>query len=589
MKKSVIIIFVLMLFLILPGYAYPSTLGDLRISLLEGDVQIRAEDTSEWVPASVNIPLTDGDRLWVPEAGRVELQLRDGTILRLDENSSLEVLTVESGSFQVYLTLGHAYVNFKGARDSLIQMDTPVSSMRAYDRVKFRVDVSEDGGTDISVFKGAVYAENRNGKTRVGSGKTLYLSEDSNAELLPLGRSDEWERWNTERDRKIEERKYSYRYLPEELEGYSNDFDENGKWVYLREYGYIWTPTVIVSEDWSPYRIGRWVWIGGDYVWISYEPWGWAPYHYGRWTFVVSVGWCWVPPARGAVYWGPGFVGWVHNPTYVAWVPLAPGEIYYGYGYYGPNSVNIININIFKTEIINVYKNVHIKNAVTIIHNDTFITGRPVGLKVIENPFLKGRISIGRPDIKPQRPTIMPVLKEIPQVKQPPQKIRDIRVKELKIERPLVKKPNVPVMRPGLPQKTMPVKTFEEPKRKDSEPQRELKPVVPQKQIQPYQKQQKQEQKKDEEIRKPGLQQKTTPLKTYKEPKGKDTEIQKERKVAPQPIQPYERQQKTVGEPAKIQKDIKKPAEEKQKGLSVPPSKPEKKSLKSEKKEDDKQ
>ncbi len=587
--KNLLIIYFAFIFFILPATGYAYEPGDLRISLLEGDVQIRTEDTSEWVPASINMPLRDGDRIWAPEAGRIELQLRDGTILRLDENSSLEILTVEKDSFQVYLGLGHAYVNFKGVRDSLIQMDTPVSSIRAYDRSKFRVDTAEDGGTDISVFKGAVYAENRNGKTRVGSGKTLSLREDNYAELSALGPSDEWERWNTERDRKTGERRYSYRYLPEELEGYSNDLDENGKWVHLSEYGYVWTPTVIVSADWSPYRIGRWVWIGGDYVWISYEPWGWVPYHYGRWTFVVSVGWCWVPPARGAVYWGPGYVGWVQTPTYVAWVPLAPGEIYYGYGYYGPHSVNIININIFKTEIINVYKNVHIKNAITVIHNDTFTTGRPVGLKVIENPFLKGRINIGRPDIKPQRPTIMPVLKEIPHVKQPPQKIRDVRVKELKIERPLVKKPNVPVMRPGLPQKTMPLKTFEEPKRKDSEPQRELKPVAPQKQIQPYQKQQKQEQKKDEEIRRPGLPQRTEPLKTYKEPKIKAPETLKEKKAVPQQIQPYERQQKTVREPAKTQKEIRKPAEEKQKGLSVPPSKPEKKSLKSEKKEDEKQ
>lgn len=587
--KNLLIIYFAFIFFILPASGYPYEPGDLRISLLEGDVQIRTEDTSEWVPASINMPLRDGDRIWTPEAGRIEIQLRDGTVVRLDESSSLEILTVERDSFQVYLTQGHAYVNFKGARDSLIQMDTPVSSIRAYDRSKFRVDIAGDGVTDVSVFKGAVYAENRSGKTRVGSGKTLSLRDDDYAELSALGPSDEWERWNTERGRKTGERRYSYRYLPEELEGYSNDLDENGKWVHSSEYGYVWTPTVIVSADWSPYRIGRWVWIGGDYVWISHEPWGWVPYHYGRWTFVVSVGWCWVPPARGAVYWGPGYVGWVQTPTYVAWVPLAPGEIYYGYGYYGPHSVNIININIFKTEIINVYKNVHIKNAITVIHNDTFTTGRPVGLKVIENPFLKGRINIGRPDIKPQRPTVMPVLKEIPHVKQPPQKIRDVRVNELKIERPLVKKPNVPVMRPGLPQKTMPLKTFEEPKRKDSEPQRELKPVVPQRQIQPYQKQQKQEQKKDEEIRKPSLPQKTTPLKTYKEPKGKDIEIQKERKVTPQQIQPYERQQKTVSEPAKTQKEIKKPAEEKQKGLSVPHSKPEKKPLKSEKKEDEKQ
>src|SRR3989337_2005142 len=69
------------------------------------------------------------------------------------------------------------------------------------------------------------------------------------------------------------------------------DFDANGRWVNVREYGYVWTPTVVVAGDWAPYRHGRWVWRGGEYVWIGYEPWGWAPYHYGRWAFEVRIGW----------------------------------------------------------------------------------------------------------------------------------------------------------------------------------------------------------------------------------------------------------------------------------------------------------
>jgi hypothetical protein len=49
------------------------------------------------VPASINLPLVDSDRIWVPEGGRAELQLREGTILRLDENSA-----VEKESYQFY-------------------------------------------------------------------------------------------------------------------------------------------------------------------------------------------------------------------------------------------------------------------------------------------------------------------------------------------------------------------------------------------------------------------------------------------------------------------------------------------------------
>ena len=457
--KYVILAFMLLSF---PAYSSGSTLGSLRISLIEGDVQVRTEDTGEWVPASINMPLTDGDQLWVPEGGRTELQLRDGTFLRLDETSALEILTVEKDSFQVYLTEGRSYANFRGLKGSLLQVDTPDSSVRVYDRSNFRIETRQDGYTEISVYGGVVYAENRDGETTVDEGNTLSLGEGTYAELSPLGPPDEWERWNRDRDRRLAERRSSSPYLPDELQAYSSDFEENGRWVRVRDYGYVWTPTVVVSAGWAPYRVGRWVWIGGDYVWVSYEPWGWAPYHYGRWAFISTIGWCWVPPARGAVYWGPGFVGWVRTPTYVSWVPLAPGEIYYGHGYYGPHSVNITQVNIRQINVQKiVYKNIHVHNSVTVVHHDTFVKGKHVEVQVRENPFLKEKISLGRPDIKPEKATRMPVIKEIPQRKRPPEPIRDIRVKELKEKRPLVREKEASVLKPQSPPRKMPVKPVE--------------------------------------------------------------------------------------------------------------------------------
>ncbi len=484
------LIFITLILSLLPAYAYSSAPGLLRISLVQGDVQVKTEDTSEWVPAAINMPLRDGDRLWVPESGRTELQLRDGTYMRLDENSSFEILTLGKDSFQFYLTTGHAYVNFRGLRDSVLQIDTPVSSIRAYCRSKFRIDLSRDGYTDISVLKGTVYAESRSGRTRVSAGNTLSVGEDFFADLSPLGPSDEWERWNGERDRKLDEGRYSNRYLPDELDAYSYDFDTNGRWIYTTDYGYAWTPTVIVPAGWAPYRAGRWVWIGGDYVWVSYEPWGWVPYHYGRWAHIASIGWVWVPPVRGAVYWGPGYVGWLYTPTFVAWVPLAPGELYYGYGYYGPGSVNIFHIDIHKTVIKNVYKNAFINNAATIIHPDTFIKGKHVDVRIKENPFLRERLGIGRPSIKPEKTTLMPVIKEVPLIKQPPQPIRNIQVRELKRERPLVKERTSSVLRPESPQKTMPIRTLKKPTASNTRKYRE-KETFPQKQIRSSGKQQK--------------------------------------------------------------------------------------------------
>ena len=448
--------------ILLPALSYPATLGYLRISLIEGDVQVNTEDTGDWAPASINMPLKDGDRIWVPEGSRTELQLRDGTALRLDEKTALDILTLEKDSYQFYLPEGRAYANFRGLRGTVLQIDTPMSSVRAYDRAIFRIDILDDRDTDISVYQGSVFAENQDGRLRVDQNRTLALREGSPGELGPIGPPDGWEEWNRNRNQKYAYPRAPSRYLPEELYAYSSDFEDNGKWVYVREYGQVWTPTVVVSTGWAPYRMGRWVWIRGDYVWISYEPWGWVPYHYGRWAFVPSFGWCWVPPARGAVHWGPGFVGWVRTSTHVSWVPLAPREIYYGYGFYGPHSVNITNININTINVERVvYRNVRVQNAVTIVHHDTFVHGRHVEVRERENPFLREKINVGRPNIKPERNTVMPVLREIPQVKRPPEKIREIKVRDVKERRPLAKEREVSVLRPESPPREMTIKRRE--------------------------------------------------------------------------------------------------------------------------------
>jgi hypothetical protein len=471
--KTLKLLILISVLIFLPGYGFSHSLENLRISLIDGDVQIRTEDTGEWVPASINMPLRGGDNVWVPEGGRTELHLIEGTLLRLDQESALEILTVEKDSFQFYLTEGRSYANFTGSRGSFLQIDTPLSSVRAYERADFGIDVSRSGQTTISVYRGFVYAENQSGKTRVEAGNALSVAEGNYAELFPLGPADEWEKWNRNRDLQLAQRRPPSRYLPEELYGYSNDLDENGTWVYVTEYGYVWRPSVVVSAGWAPYQVGRWVWMAGDYVWVSYEPWGWVPYHYGRWAFVVSIGWCWVPPVHGAIYWGPGFVGWVYTPTYVAWVPLAPGEIYYGHGYYGPYSVNITNVNITNIYVQNtVYKNVNVHKAVTAVPHDTFVNGKHKVVEPKENPFLSKEAHSGRPNVTPDKNMAKPVVREIAEIKKPPQTVRQIQVKELKEKRPLVKEKEASVFKPGAPPKEMLLKRVE---RKEVERPKEVK------------------------------------------------------------------------------------------------------------------
>ena len=499
--------------MLIPAAVFAGDSGLMRLGLSEGGVQVQIQDTTDWTDATANVPLDEGDRLWVPEGGKAEVQIRGGVFTRADGNTALDILSANRDAAQFYLDRGHAYINNRRGGIRTVQVDTPLSSVRSYDNSVIMLDVSEDGVTEVSVLKGTATVESRAGATRVSAGKTLTIREGNEAELSPIGAPDEWERWNTDRDHKLTTWGESARYLPDELHEYSADFDDNGRWDYVGAYGYVWIPAV-TAVDWAPYTLGRWVWIRGDYVWIAYDPWGWAPYHYGRWVFIESRGWGWVPPVAGAAYWGPGFVGWVVTPSYVAWVPLAPGELYYGHGHFGPGSINITTVNVSTNVVNRSYVNASHGHAVTVVDRETFGTGHREPGKHVGNPFLDEKRRHERDDVlapPPVRPTRSIVLApprsgaqpqqrppdreqvkhqlpgnrfetpalqpdvrpgqkhETPPnvqtrpVQPPPERVRTNRPETLKNQRRLVKEPDASVFRQQTPA-NLPVKQSKEPR-----------------------------------------------------------------------------------------------------------------------------
>jgi hypothetical protein len=473
MSKTLTTLILLALALI-PAAAFPQDLERARISYLENDVQINTKGTEDWFPATVNTPLQEGDRIWAPPGGRSEAQILGGVAVRLDADTSLDILSLEQDSIQFYVNGGRTYINSRNSAIGHIQIDTPLSSVSCHDNAIVMIDVTENGATDLSVLAGYAYAESRDGKTRVDTGSTLRIEANLPAEILPLGSPDEWADWNRERDRKLADAGQSLRYLPEELGDYATDFEANGRWLNTSDYGYVWSPMAAFSLDWAPYRIGRWVWIGGNYVWISGEHWGWAPYHYGRWVHHRTSGWCWVPPRRGQAHWSPGYVGWVHTPEYVSWVPLAPGDTYYGYGHYGPGSMNVSGFSAGAAGFNLSFRNINVRNAVSVQHRDTFLTGKTVNFRMRENPFARRDVSIGPPTYKPVRQTLSPALRQVQRNHLPPDRLRATRVDTLKQQRRMVTDHQGSVFTPGRPAREMKIIKREEPVRLQHEQRPEL-------------------------------------------------------------------------------------------------------------------
>jgi len=457
---------------IVQAYAFTASaaLGYMRISLIETELQIKTPEAGDWGYAAINTPLDVGDEVWVPQGGRAELQLNTGTYIRLDEGTALQILSMDQDSSQFYLSQGKAYIYYDAPQGSVIQVDTPDASTQAFARAIFSLGLLEYY-TDVAVYKGYVETENRIGETRVNAGNMVSLGPDTNGEIASIGYLDDWERWNQARDERLYNvsSSQSVRYLPSELRTYYSDFDSHGNWVNVHEYGYVWTPRTYISGGWSPYRHGRWIWRYGDYIWLPYEPWGWAPYHYGRWAFTHGIGWFWVPPPRGSVFWGPGYVGWSRTGNYVGWVPLAPREIYYGRGYYGQYSVNITNVNINEIHYTNVYRNVNVHNGPIVVEHDSFHRRTPKYVELDHNDiqervFHRNHLSPGPPDVKPEKKNLFLSDREIPKEKLPPQKVRVQPVAEMTKMRPLKRTQHESVFNPGTKPANLPIKTADTPR-----------------------------------------------------------------------------------------------------------------------------
>ncbi len=369
-----------------------------RISLIEGEVSIRrANDPGkDWFDATLNLPLDESDQLYSGPDGRAEIQLTGRNIVRIDRNTNLRFTQFNTGAIQMALPAGTATFRIDSldrrqfqivdARDGnqddpvYFEVDTPVAAITFLKEGNYRVNVSDDGTTEVIVRRGQAEVYNKElGAITVKQGRRFIIDgkDSDNFQITRLGDKDNWDRWNDRRDDELFARinsSSSSRYVPTTIPGVY-DLDAHGEWFETPDYGWVWTPRA-VPVGWAPYRQGYWRWYPSyGWTWISSEPWGWAPYHYGRWAYWRSR-WCWVPVAGFGVgvgfnwNWSPHqvvFFGWgggsgrgyrAYRDGYrdgywtgfrdgrgwLGWCPLAPGDPYYG-------RTTVIN----RTTIINNY------------------------------------------------------------------------------------------------------------------------------------------------------------------------------------------------------------------------------------------
>jgi hypothetical protein len=358
-----------------------------RLSILQGDVNVKRGDSGDLVAAAINAPLVAQDRLQTSDASRAEVQLDSANMIRLAPNTDRAFGNLEYRRYQVQL--GAGTIIYRVLRDSNAQgeVDTPSVSVRPIQQGDYRISVLDDGSTQITVHSGELEVYSPRGTQSLQAGQSMLVrgdSSDPQFQMTDQIAQDQFDDWSANRDRELLASR-SYQYVSRDIYG-ADDLDAYGTWV-PSQYGNVWEPRDR-GADWAPYSNGEWVsepYYG--WTWVDDEPWGWAPYHYGRWFDNPGHGWCWWPGSIQASYswspavvgffgWGGGFgigVGWGE----IGWTALAPFETFnpwWGGGYRNYTNINITNITniniVNNTNITNIYRNASVKGgAVTTAYN----------------------------------------------------------------------------------------------------------------------------------------------------------------------------------------------------------------------------
>ncbi|HQO77621.1 MAG TPA: hypothetical protein PLG17_03825, partial [Thermodesulfobacteriota bacterium] len=75
----------------------PCTESIARIVSMQGHVLLKREAGVDWIQASPDEELCPGDILWVQEKSRAGVRLNTGSLIRLDEKSTLNIRTDKKG------------------------------------------------------------------------------------------------------------------------------------------------------------------------------------------------------------------------------------------------------------------------------------------------------------------------------------------------------------------------------------------------------------------------------------------------------------------------------------------------------------
>jgi len=147
-----------------------------KVSFFVGNVKLKSESSKEWKDARINLSVTHGDQVKTEKSDRLEITLRDGSLIRVAEESEVTLAAPGGKTIAPSVQKGKIWANIKklGQRNYDFEV-TSATATAAIRGTVFRMD-ELDSTTVVSVY---------DGKVAVGPGADLkkqYKTEEKSLE-----------------------------------------------------------------------------------------------------------------------------------------------------------------------------------------------------------------------------------------------------------------------------------------------------------------------------------------------------------------------------------------------------------------------
>jgi uncharacterized membrane protein YgcG len=274
----------------------------VRLSYLDGDVELDKGDGRGFSTAYLNMPVTQDSKLWARD-GQAEVEFEDGSSIRLTPDTIVVFndLSLDNNggrNSSVELQQGTAYFDIRRRDSDHFQLQFGREQVQLLKSARFRVD-ADKSEYEVAVMSGEIQVSGASGpEVTVKKDETIRLdNDDPDRYYLAKGVDTEtYDSWDSDRAKSHDQQVATANAWGGNGITYGlSDLNAYGGYFYVPGYGYMWRPAS-VGLGWDPFADGYWVsYPGFGYTFVSGYPWGWAPYRYGSWQFVNGYGWCWAP------------------------------------------------------------------------------------------------------------------------------------------------------------------------------------------------------------------------------------------------------------------------------------------------------